>query len=65
MGADAFALAAALITVVLVIALVAGARFASPDERRNEHLISAALVAASLIGVAAIILAAVSGPHPS
>jgi hypothetical protein len=65
MGADTFALAAGLITVVLVIALIAGARFASRDEQRNAHLISAALVAVTLIGVAAIMLAAVSGPHPS
>ena len=66
MGADNFATAAAAITAILLIALVIGARYANArDEQRDENLISGTLVVLTIVGVAAVLLAAVSGPHPS
>lgn len=66
MGADNFATAAAVITAILLIALIVGARHVNArDEQRDENFISGTLVVLTIVGVAAVLLAAVSGPHPS
>ena len=63
---DTFALAALFIVAILVLALIVGVRFVTArDERRDENLIVAALLGVTVLGAAAILLAAVAGPHPS
>jgi hypothetical protein len=63
--ADDFGKAAALITLVLLVAVIFGRKWIAGRDEQNAGSVGAVLLGISLVAIAAVILAAIAGPHPS
>ena len=63
--ADNFGKAAAVITLLFLIAVVVGRHWIARREERDGVSIAFVLVGVTLAATAAVILAAITGPHPS
>ncbi|MGH7661776.1 MAG: hypothetical protein ACRENA_12785 [Vulcanimicrobiaceae bacterium] len=63
--ADNYGIAAALITFVLLVAVVVARKWIVQRDEHNAASVGGTLLALSLVAVAAVILAALAGPHPS
>lgn len=63
--ADNFGKAAAAITLIFLIAVVVGRHWIARRDERDGATIGFVLVGVTLVATVAVILAAITGPHPS
>ena len=63
--ADNFGKAAAVVTLMLIVAVVFGRKWIAQRDEPNSASIGGVLLGLSLIAIAAVLIAAITGPHPS
>jgi Ca2+/H+ antiporter len=63
--ADTFGETAAAVTLAALVAVVLARKWIAQREERDGATIGSVLLAVSAVVVAAIIIAALAGPHPS
>lgn len=63
--ADNFGRAGALVTLILLIAVIVGRKWIAQRDELDSATIGRMLLGMSLVAVAAVILAAITGSHPS
>ena len=63
--ADNFGKAGAAVTLILLIAVVVGRHWIARRDERDGAAMGLVLLCVALVATAAVILAAIAGPHPS
>lgn len=63
--ADDFGKAAALVTFISLVAVVVARKWIAQRDEPDAATLGRVLLGTSLVVVAAVILAAIAGPHPS